>query len=60
MDDELLKKISKQGNLHPSNKIMDILRKVVCATKEEDAQICDDLPMGLFAYEAAEVIRASK
>lgn len=41
MDDELLKKISKEGNLHPSNKVMDILRKVVRATKEEDAKICE-------------------
>ena len=42
MDNELLKKISKEGNLHPSNKVMDILRKVVRATKEEDAKICED------------------
>ena len=42
MDDELLKKISKEGNLHPSNKVMDILRKVVRATKEEDAKICEE------------------
>lgn len=43
MDDELLKKISKEGNLHPSNKVMDILRKVVRATKEEDVKICEEI-----------------
>lgn len=67
MDDELLKKISKEGNLHPSNKVMDILRKIVRATKEEDAKICEneyyrsgeDLEYG-GCMVAADAIRASK
>lgn len=65
MDDDLLKKISKDGNLHPSNKVMDIVRKIVRATKEEDARICEEKQgtewVSLEAgAELADAIRASK